>query len=47
MPKGPANRIKTAAGRSFDKRMRFVRERLGETPQHAAYLGDLANRHKA
>jgi uncharacterized Zn finger protein len=28
-------------------RMRRVRKGLGETAQHAAYLGDLANRHKA
>jgi uncharacterized Zn finger protein len=28
-------------------RMRLVRERLGETAQHAAYLGDLTDRHKA
>src|SRR5258707_9035885 len=29
------------------ERMRLLREALGETKQHAAYLGDLSNRHKA
>jgi hypothetical protein len=28
-------------------RMRQVRESLGETAQHAAYLDDLTSRHKA
>lgn len=28
-------------------RMRMLREGLGETKQHAAYLGDLMSRHKA
>ena len=29
------------------ERMRLLRQALGETKQHAAYLGDLMNRHKA
>jgi uncharacterized Zn finger protein len=29
------------------ERMRLLREALGETKQHTAYLGDLTNRHKA
>ena len=29
------------------ERMRLLRRALGETKQHAAYLGDLMNRHKA
>jgi hypothetical protein len=28
-------------------RMRLLREALGETRQHTAYLGDLMSRHKA
>ena len=29
------------------ERMRLLREALGETREHTAYLGDLTNRHKA
>ena len=29
------------------ERMRLLREGLGETKQHGAYLGDLRSRHKA
>jgi uncharacterized Zn finger protein len=29
------------------RRMRLIREGVGEMPQHTAYLGDLVNRHRA